>query len=122
MASSCIYRNFELKLLHHQTFESVDAAYLFAFHKHHMHTFMHTNQKKLTFFLAHPEDEDSRRGSLKNHGKVEHGDAICKESLDHTQGKVDMILELFLDSITMNFSDQVVIGKQTENGLNMDKI
>lgn len=53
--------------------------------------------------------------------KVEHEKAICKESLDHTQGKV-VILELFLDNMTTNLLDQVVISKKNKNGLKVDKI
>lgn len=43
--------------------------------------------------------------------QVKHENTICKETLDHAQGKVDMILELFLDNITSNFSYQVVFGE-----------
>lgn len=37
--------------------------------------------------------------------KIKHENAICKEILDHTQGKVDMILKLFMDSVTTDFTD-----------------
>lgn len=64
IASLCRYQTFEPELLHYQTFESMDAAYIFAFHPQNMHTFihlnsMHTHQKKLTISLPHPEDDDS---------------------------------------------------------------
>lgn len=49
--------------------------------------------------------------------KVEHRNAICKDSLDQAQGKVDMILELFMDSMTTNFSDRVIIGEKNDNRL-----
>lgn len=47
--------------------------------------------------------------------KFEYENTMCKEILDHTQGKVDMILELFIGNMKTNFSDQVVIGERTEN-------
>ncbi|KAI5407167.1 hypothetical protein KIW84_053424 [Lathyrus oleraceus] len=54
--------------------------------------------------------------------QVKHESTICNESLDHAQGKVDMILELFLDCMTTNFSDRVVIGERTENELKAGKV
>lgn len=42
--------------------------------------------------------------------------------MSYAQCKVDMILELFLDSMTTNFSDRVAIGEQIENRLKVDKI
>lgn len=45
-----------------------------------------------------------------------------KESLDHVEGKIDMILELFMDNMTTNFSDQVVVGEQIGNKLKTDEI
>lgn len=54
--------------------------------------------------------------------KVKHENVMCKESLGHTQGKVDMILELFMDSMTTDFSNQVVVGERTDNRLTTGKI
>ena len=36
--------------------------------------------------------------------------------------KVDVTLEQFVDNMTTDFSDQVVIGEQTENRLKAGKI
>lgn len=54
--------------------------------------------------------------------KVTHEKTIFKENLDHVQRKVDMILELFMGSMTTNFSYRVVIGEQIKNGLKAGKI
>lgn len=53
---------------------------------------------------------------------VNYENAMCKESLDHAQGKVGMILELLLDNMTTNFSDQVVMGEQIKNKLEVGKM
>lgn len=54
--------------------------------------------------------------------EVEYENTMCKETLDHAQGKVDTILELFIDNMTTDFSDQFKIGEQSENGLKVGKI
>lgn len=53
---------------------------------------------------------------------IKHESTLCKESLNHTQGKVDMILGLILDNMTTDFSNQVMMDEQTENGLKMGKL
>lgn len=51
---------------------------------------------------------------------VKHENVMSKESLDYAQGKADMIFELSMDSMTMNFSYRVNIGtrawEQIEGG------
>lgn len=88
----------------------------------HFH-FTHTSQKKLTLSLPQPEGQwfsDTNHQRIVE--QVKHENTVWKKSLDHIQGMDAMVLELFLDKLTMDFSDQIMIGEQTENKSKVDKI
>ena len=51
-----------------------------------------------------------------------HESTMWKKNLDYVQGRDDMTLELFMDSLTIDFSDRVVTNEQTENKLKVDVV
>lgn len=71
--------------------------------------FMHPNQKT---HISLPQREGQRFSDAycqRIMEQVKHENIACKNNLNHAPGKVDMILELFLDNMTIDFSNQVVM-------------
>lgn len=54
------------------------------------------------------------------HGKYE--STMCKKSLGHNQEKTDMVLEIFMDIMTMDSPNRVAMDERLENSLKRDVI
>ena len=84
---------------------------------------MHVNQKELILSFPKPERQgssDANHQIIMEQGKYE--STMCKRSLGYNQDKADMVLELFMDNMTINFPNQVAIDERVENSLKRDNI
>lgn len=85
-------------------------------HLHHMHV----NQKTHLVLSSVRKTRIRRHQSPKNPGKGK--SIMCKRDLNHNQDKVDMVLGIFLDSMTMKLPRQVAINDRTRGSLKKGNI